>query len=173
MPRIDIMRASTWTMCLCTLMLIWLYPTMSVAQDGVLVETSAAQDFLLMAVKIVFTILSVLTTWLVGKAIVFFERKTTIDIPASTEDLMYKWADRGIGLATEKSHQAVKKHGKKLKGPEKLEIALKFVSDMVKKYKLEAMAEEKLTEYVESKLGLNRKDALVMLSEATVENVEG
>ena len=173
MRKIELELTRVITVAICALMLavIWLYPTMASAQDAPVADTNAAQEITLMVAKILFSILSMLTTWLVAKAIGYFEKKTKIDIPASTEDLMHKWADKGIGYADEKSHQAIKKYGKKLTGPEKLEIALKFVTGMAKQYELPTMAEEKLTEYIESKLGLNRKNDMILLSEATEENV--
>jgi hypothetical protein len=173
MRKIELELTKIITIAICALMLavIWLYPTMAAAQDAPVADTNAAQEITFLIAKILFSALSILTTYLVGKAIGYFEKKTKIDIPASTEDLMHKWADKAIGYADEKSHQAIKKYGKKLTGPEKLEIALKFVTGMAKQYDLAALADEKLTEYIEAKLGLNRKNDMILLSEATEENV--
>ncbi len=169
--ELELTRIVNISICALMLAVIWIYPVMASAQDAPVADTNAAQDISLLVAKILFSILSVLTTWLVTKAIGYFEKKTKIDIPAATEELLHKWADKGIGYADEKSHQAIKKHGKKLTGPEKLEIALKFVIGMAKQYELPTMAEDKLTEYVESKLGLNRKNDMILLSEAKEENV--
>jgi hypothetical protein len=170
--ELELTKIVTVFLCLMMLAVIWLYPVLAAAQDAPGLEsTNAAQDISLLVAKIIFSVLSLLTTWLVTKAIGYFEKKTKIDIPASTEDLLHKWADKGIGYANEKSHQAIQKVGKKLTGSEKLEIALKFVIGMSKQYELPSLAEDKLTEYIESKLGLDRKDAGVLLEEATVPNV--
>ena len=80
--------------------------------------------------------------------------------------MLFGWADKGIGLAYEKSHQKVQDLGEKLKGPEKLEVALAFVNGMIKQYELPEMAEEKLKNYVEAKLGLKRKDVGTSIEDA-------
>ena len=171
MRKFNLLRLATHFTFLALMFIIWLYPALAMAQDAPVADTNAAQDITFLVAKIIFSVLSMLTAWLVTKAIGYFEKKTKIDIPASTEALLHKWADKGIGYADEKSHQAIQKHGKKLTGPEKLEVALKFVIGMAKQYELPAMAEDKLTEYIEAKLGLNRKDEGISLEEAEEPNV--
>ena len=171
MRKFNLLRLATHLTFLALMFIIWLYPALAMAQDGVAADTNAVQDITFLIAKIIFSVLSMLTAWLVAKAISYFEKKTKIDIPASTESLLHKWADKGIGYADEKSHQAIQKHGKKLTGPEKLEIALKFVLGMAEQYELPKMAENKLTEYIEAKLGLNRKDDTYAIEEATEANV--
>lgn len=136
---------------------VFLLPAVAFAQaEAVMDDTTAAGEALTWVVNIAATTLALLINWLVLKGIKYFEKKTKIDIPAAQEELLMKLAEKGIGLAEEKAHQAVKKGATKLEGPEKLEVALKFVAKMAKEYKLPEMAEDKLADYVEAKLGLAR-----------------
>jgi hypothetical protein len=64
----------------------------------------------------------------------------------------------GISLAEEKARQTVVNLGEKLKGPEKLEIALGFVMALVKQYNLDDVAEAKIVDYIEARLGISRDD---------------
>ena len=167
--RFDLIKVITVLNCLALIAIIWMYPIAVAAQEGgVVAESSAAQEIMLLVVKAVFSILALLTTYLVTKAIGYFEKKLGVDIPDTTEALLNEWADKGIGLAYEKSHQQLKKLGKKLKGPEKMEIALKFVIGMAKEYKLPELAEDKLKDYIEGKLGLKRGEGVTLEQPAEV-----
>lgn len=118
----------------------------------------SASDLLFILLKIVFTILGILATYLTTKAITYFEAKTKIDIPAATEKTISDWADQAVGLAYEKSHQVLQKTGQKLDGNAKLSIATDFVMGLVKKYNLDQVAETKVKDVIESKLGTKRID---------------
>ena len=146
----------TWTVCIGILLSIWLVPAVGFAADAA--TTSAAGDVLVMILKVVFSVLGVLATWLMTKAIGYFEKKTKIDIPASMEATLAGWSEKAVNFAWEKSHQKAQEFGEKLKGSEKLELALGFVTKLVREHKLPAVAEEKLKAYIESALGMARKD---------------
>lgn len=138
---------------------IWLVPATALGQaDAVMADTSVASEVIAWVMKIGFSILALLANWAVLKGIKYFEGKTKIDIPAQTEAMLFSWADMGIGLAKEKSHQAVKKGAGKLKGPEKLEIALGFVIDLAEEHGYKNLAENKIKDYIEAKLGLDRTE---------------
>jgi hypothetical protein len=162
-------RLASWTLFLTVIALVWLYPLIAHAQgsgsgDGSGASsgasgadtTSPLGEVLLTAVKIVFTILGGIATFLTLKAIKYFEKKTKIDIPQATEDLIFSWADKAIGFAHEKAHQVIQKTGKSLSGPEKLDIAVAFVMGLVTKYGLDTSIENKLRDYIEAKLGMKR-----------------
>mgnify|MGYP003417569591 CR=1 FL=1 len=151
-------KIATWALLLGILALVW-FPAVAYAQDAAPVPTEQvgpASELLFSLLKIVFTILGLVATYLTVKAIAYFEKKTKIDIPAATEKTIDEWADRAVGFAHEKSHQVLKQTGKKLDGNEKLSLATGFVNDMVKKHKLAEITEAKLKDYVEAKLGTKR-----------------
>jgi hypothetical protein len=157
--EMKIAKSLTYITTVMLLAVIWLYPHTVLAQGEVTPEElNPISELLMMVLKVVFSILGILTTWLVTKGITFFERKTKIDIPASYENTIFGWADKGIGLANEKAHQTLKEQGKKLKGPEKMDIALGFVNTLIQQHKLDAMAQDKLKTYIEAKLGMTRGD---------------
>jgi len=150
-------KISTWMLTVGVLTIVW-FPTLAYAQTAPLPpeQVGPASELLFMLLKIVFSVLGLVATYLTIKAIKYFEKKTNIDIPASTEKTIFEWADRAIGFAHEKSHQVLKSTGKKLDGNEKLSLATGFVNDLVKKHKLNEIAEGKLKDYIEAKLGTKR-----------------
>ena len=162
MNRVSLkVRAIVMSMAVLGALLLVLMVTMGYAlaqQAGVAdPEQSALGAVMLDVLKIVFSLLGLVAVALMGKGIIYVERKLKIDIPASYEATLYDWAAKGVGLAQEKSHQQVKNLGKKMKGPEKMEIAIGFVHDMAKQYGWDDLAEKKLRAYIESKLGDGRE----------------
>lgn len=155
-----LIRFTVRALCLLILAAVWLFPIAAIAQEASESTGAGSEvgELLLMVLKIIFSVLGILGTWLVTKAIGFFEKKTKIDIPTTTENLLFSWADQGIGFAYEKSHKELKEHGKKLKGPEKMEIAVGFLNEMIEKYGLHTKGQKKLEDYIEARLGLKRKD---------------
>jgi hypothetical protein len=149
---------AAWLLAMLVLVGLWMYPGTAFAQAEVPGEEAPAAELLTMIVKIVFSVVGILGAYLSTKAIKFFEKKTKIDIPAATEKTIFEWADKGVSYAHEKAHQAAQAGGRKLNGNEKLNIALQFVSDLVQKHNLDAIAEERLRRYIESKLGEKRID---------------
>lgn len=131
-------------------------------------EQSAFGEILLEVLAGVFSLLGLLATWLVAKGIKYFEKKTKIDVPAAYEATLAEWASKGVGLAQEKSHQTFQNLGRKLEGPEKMEVAVRFVRGMVAEYGWDDLAEDKIRDYVESKLGLDRTDETKTLTDEGV-----
>jgi len=132
------------------------------------VDQSAFGEILMEVVALVFSLLGLVATWLTAKGIKYFEKKTSIDVPAAYEATLAEWASKGVGLAQEKSHQQLQKLGTKLKGPEKMEVAVRFVRTMAENYGWDDIAEEKVRDYVESKLGLDRTDETKTLTDEGV-----
>lgn len=149
-------KIATWVLTIGVFVLIWA-PSLAYAQATTTEPApGSASELMFMLLKIVFSILAVLASYLTIKAIKYFEKKTKIDIPATTEKALFDWADQAVGYAHEKSHQVLKKTGKKLDGNEKLGLATNFVLELVKKHKLDEMAETKVKDYIEAKLGTKR-----------------
>lgn len=132
------------------------YPIAAFAQEAPPETVGPASELLFMLLKIIFSVLGVVGTWLAIKGVKYFEKKTKIDIPAASEKALFDWADQAVGFAHEKSHQALKSTGRKLDGSEKLSLATGFVLDLVKKHNYDVIAETKLKDYVEAKLGTKR-----------------
>lgn len=151
-------KIASWVLTIGVLTLVWLFPVIAYAQEAPAAEPApgSASELLFMLLKIVFSVLAVLASYLTIKAIKYFEKKTKIDIPATTEKALFDWADQAVGFAHEKSHQVLKKTGKKLDGNEKMGLATNFVMELVKKHKLDEMAETKIKDYIEAKLGTKR-----------------
>lgn len=156
---ITVYKVTTCVIMASILLLVWLCPTAAFAGDVGETTGSAGGDLIMLVLKLVLSIVSVLGSILIMKAISYFEKKTKIDIPAATEKMFFDWADQGIGLAHEKAHQILQKEGKVLGGNEKLNVALQFVLDIATKHNLEGLAEEELKNYINSKLGSKRIDA--------------
>lgn len=122
----------------------------------VLEEPSAVSQILSTIIEIIAAALGVLLIWLTKNGISFLEKKTKIDIPQKTEEMIAEWAEMGIHYAVEKAHQYLKENGEKMKGPEKLDAALKFAMSLAEEHKLSAIAKEKLVKHIESRLGMER-----------------
>lgn len=146
------------------LLLVWIYPSVAFAQVLGGTTGSIAGDLLMLVLKLALVAVSVLGSFLIGKGITYFEKKTNIDLPRATEDMIFGWADQAIGLATEKAHQVLQNEGKILGGNEKMNIALQFVLDIATKYNLEGLVADKLRNYIDSKLGSKRLDKAITAS---------
>lgn len=107
-------------------------------------------------VRLVFIVVSGAVMWAVVKAKNFFEEKTKIDIPKQYEDMLFGFATRGVALAEEKAHRIAKNSGEKLSGNQKVDVAMDFVRDLAKQYGLDKAAEEKVKNYIDAALGLER-----------------
>lgn len=115
-------------------------------------------DIVMLLLKIVIFALSALASILITKAISYFEKKTKIDVPAAAENTLLGWADAAIGFAHEKAYQLLQSEGKVLSGNDKLNIALQFVLSIAKEHNIEGIAEDKIKDYINSKLGTKRMD---------------
>ena len=135
---------------LLALLVVVLTPSVALAAEAVV--STATQEILVKVIEIVGTLLGVVATWAVWKAKSYFEKKTKIDIPEKYEALMESWAQKGVNYAKEIAHKKAKE-SVIYKGPEKLELALKFGLDLAEEHKLDARAKEKLEKYIHAKLG--------------------
>lgn len=165
--RMRFAKTATWGLGFLILLLLWVVHPLAVHAQGagsgsgvVVVDTPSSPfgELLLTVMKIVFSALGIVATWLTTKAITYFQNKTKIDIPAATEQMLFAWADQSVGLAAEKAHQILQKTGTALSGEEKLNIASQFVLDLAKKHNLEGVLEDKVKNYIEAKLGIKRID---------------
>ncbi len=147
-------------------LLVWSCPVFA---DTVEDSTgSVLGDFLMTLLKIALSALSILVSILTMKAITYFEKKVKIDVPAATEKMLFDLADQAIGLAHEKAHQVLQDEGKVLGGNEKLNIALQFVMEIAAKHNLEGVAENKIKDYINAKLGVKRMDTVPIDSDTVV-----
>ena len=119
-------------------------------------EPSGVSQILSTIIEIIAAALGLLLIWLTKNGISFLEKKTKIDIPHQTEEMIADWAEKGVYYATEKAHQYLLEHGEKMKGPEKLDAALKFALSLADEHKLSTIAKEKLVKYIEARLGMDR-----------------
>jgi hypothetical protein len=110
------------------------------------------------AIELLASILMILMGLLAKKATTFFERKTKIDIPAKQEEMIAAWAGKAVTYGKEKAHQFRKEKGEKMKGPDKLEHALSFGLSLAEEHGLPDLAKDKLTKYIEAKLGEEREN---------------
>ena len=122
-------------------------------------EQPAAARLLSYTIEAVATLLMVLIGFAVRKVSKFFHEKTKIEIPAKTEDMISAWGEKAVGYAKEKAHQYVTEKGEKMKGPDKLEVALGFGLGLAEEYGLPNLAKDKLTKYIEAHLGTTRAEA--------------
>lgn len=160
MNKATISKLVTWILTFSVLCLVWIYPAIAHAQGTDISDATGSPvgDLLMMLMKVVFSVLGLVATYLTTMAINYFQKKTKIEIPASTEKMLFDWADQAVGLATEKAHQVLQQTGKSLNGPDKLNIAVQFVLDLAKKHNIDAIAEEQLKDYINAKLGAKRLD---------------
>lgn len=114
-----------------------------------------------LAFQILMVVLPIVAVWLTHKAIGLFESKTKIDIPLSIETQIDSWVEKGIHYAAEKSYQKIKEKTAKLSGPEKLEVAAKFVYDMAQAQGWIQWTEEKIKAKIEAWLGTRRANGVV------------
>lgn len=140
------------------LLLVWLFPALVYA-DGIDTSTgSAVGDVLMIFVKIASFVAMLVGSFLITKLIAYIDKKAGIDIPAATEKTLLDWADQAVGFAYEKSHQLLQNEGTVLNGNDKLNIALQFVLNIAKEHNLEGVAENKIKDYINAKLGMKRLD---------------
>jgi hypothetical protein len=156
---------ATWMLTAAILLLLWVVHPLVAHADGVSTvapadtSTSPMGEVLMMILKIVFSVLGVVATFLTTKAITYFQQKTNIAIPAAAEQLLFDWADQAVAFAYEKAHQVLQQTGKAMDGDAKMNVALQFIMDLVKKYNIDNVMEDKLKNYIEAKLGAMRIDA--------------
>jgi hypothetical protein len=82
----------------------------------------------------------------------WFSAKTGIDLGVDVDRV----AGLAVGYGEEKAHQALKAHGARLTGPEKMEHALKFGLDEAVANRWPEQAKAKLEAIVTAKLGTTR-----------------
>lgn len=99
------------------------------------------------------TLMMLLMTALIAKASAYFTKKTKIEIPAKTEEMIAEWGRKGVNYANEKAHQYAKEKGEAMPIPDKVEHALSFGISLAEEYGLPNLAKEKLVKYTESHLG--------------------
>ncbi len=163
MSKFRFAKVTTWAITITILAIIWLgHPMIAYAQGTTSTApdptTSPVGELLMMVLKIVFSILGVVGTFLTTKAIQYFQKKTNIAIPQATEEMLLGWADHAIAFAYEKAHQVLQQTGKTLDGNAKLNIAVQFILDLVQKHGIDNVVEEKIKNYIEAKLGAMRMD---------------
>lgn len=107
-------------------------------------------------IDIIAAVLGTLLIALVGIGMRYFSKKTGIEIPARMEELVRGVADDAINYADEQAHKYLKEHGKALETSKKLEAGLGFGLSVAEEHKLPTLAREKLTKYIESRLGATR-----------------
>lgn len=101
-------------------------------------------------------VLPVVAVWLVHRAIAVWERRTKIDVPGAVEARIDEWVEKGIHLATEKSHQLADSKVSKLTGPEKLETAADFVFDLAQTRGWIDWSKDRIKAKIEAQLGAHR-----------------
>jgi hypothetical protein len=122
-------------------------------------NSPALAELLTHAIKILGGLLALMLIWLSTKGVTFFEKKTSIDIPLKTEEMIAGWAEHAAGYAEEQAHKFLKKHEKKMEAPDKLEAGLGFGLALAEEYGLPNLAKDKLTKYIEARLGIKRTTA--------------
>jgi hypothetical protein len=131
-------------------------PEAAEATETAEAEANALTRFTGIALSILEPLLLLFATWLAAKGGAYFTKKTKIEIPASIESSIDGWIETGIGLASEKAHQALKNKTKALTGPEKLETAASFVLGMAQSAGWVDWTKETIEKKIESKLGAGR-----------------
>jgi len=112
-------------------------------------------------IELMATLLMVLMTALIGKATSYFTKKTKIEIPAKTEEMLASWGGKAVNYASEKAHQYNAEKGELMKGPDKLEVALGFGLSLAEEHGMADLAKEKLTKYIEAHLGEKRSSPML------------
>ena len=127
---------------------------MAYAQDAAAVAepSSAAGQILLYVIEVASALLIVFLTWASAKVGGWLKAKTGIEVDA----LLDTYAAKGVAYAEEKAHQYLAEKDEKLKGSEKLEVALNFALGRAEQNKLPEKAKDKLVGYIEAKLGQER-----------------
>lgn len=121
-------------------------------------DTSAATQATELALQVIAPIVIALGAWIAHRLVRLLEEKTGIDIPDKQEDKIEYWIEQGINLAVEKSHQKLKAHTEKLKGPEKLEEAADYVFALATARGWTDWTKDKIKNKIEASLGADRVD---------------
>lgn len=137
-----------------TFLCLMLLASIAFAADGPSVVSRLVDS----ALEILAPVVALFAMWAAHKLIKVFESKTSIDVPAKTEEMIDEWLLKAVAYAEEKGRTAVKTQLEPIKGPEKLEMAVNFVLDLAEKYNLKGLTKEKVTKMVEAKLGLTRQE---------------
>lgn len=117
-----------------------------VVAQPVAVEMPLWKVVLRYGLELVFTILGIMATAFVT---VLMKKYGFETYAAKVNDVL----ERGIGYAEQMSLKALKLNGKPLGGAEKLELALQFIAEQAKQYKLPDKGKEWWTKKVEGWLG--------------------
>lgn len=88
------------------------------------------------------------------KAIAAFEAKTGLDLSTGTETSILGVIDLGIGAAEKWAANVLKSTGKKPPSVEKLDKAMAFIVDELKRRNLPEMARDAVVKLIEAKLGV-------------------
>jgi hypothetical protein len=122
-------------------------------------DTSAATQVTELALQVIAPIVIALGAWIAHRLVRLLEEKTGIDIPDKQEAKIDHWIEQGIALAAEKSHQKLKAHTEKLKGPEKLEEAADYVFALAASRGWTNWTKSKIKDKIEASLGAHRDDS--------------
>lgn len=121
-------------------------PVAPVVAQPVVVDMPWWKVILRYGLELIFSILGLMATVLVT---VLMKKYGFETYAAKVNDLL----DRGTGYAEQLSLKALKLNGKPLGSAEKLELALQFVSEQAKQYKLPDKGKEWWTKKIEGWLG--------------------
>lgn len=125
-------------------------------EGATLVDSSSAAKFADIALQILIPVVTVFAMWGANKVIRLVERKLGVDIPERQERAINDWVEQGIHFAEEKSRSKIKEKANKLRGPEKLEIALGFVLGMINSNGWHTWTRDKVVAKIEGSLGAHR-----------------
>jgi hypothetical protein len=106
--------------------------------------------------EIAATLLMLVMTWAGMKAKTWFSEKTKIEIPAAIDAQLMRVASMATGFAESKARKLLADNQEKMKGPDKLDTALKFGLDLAEAQNLPKWSKDKLEDYIEAKLGLDK-----------------
>lgn len=127
-----------------------------VALADMTLKESVISQSLGMVIQTLGAALGVLLLILVRKAIVYFEKKTKVEIPAKVEEVILSIAQKSIDYATEKAYQYTKDKGSKMPSEDKMTVALQFGLEVIREQGLQDVAKDKFVKYIEAKLGATR-----------------
>lgn len=136
-------------------------PVVKVSAPEAAADASAFSQVMTHVIELMATLLMLLMTALIAKATSYFTKKTKIEIPAKTEEMLAVWGSKAVNYASEKAHQYNASKGETMKGPEKLEVALGFGLSLAEEHGMADLAKEKLTKYIEAHLGEKRSSPML------------
>jgi hypothetical protein len=125
-------------------------------EGATLVDSSSAAKVADYAVQLAFGVLSIFLMWGTNRIIRAIEKKWDVDIPERQEVAIDGWVEQGILWAEEKSRSKIKEKADKLRGPEKLEVALGYVIGMIRSRGWDTWAADAITAKIEARLGKHR-----------------